>query len=110
MAVKNTDDHLRNHGFLLTKKGWKLSPLYDVNPNSIGENLSLFINETDSSITKELLLEISPLCNLTLEEANNLLNNITKRVKENWELIAKSYKLNRNEIEEMREAFSFCEE
>ncbi len=110
MAVRNTDDHLRNHGFLLTKKGWKLSPLYDVNPNPIGENLSLFINETDSRITKELLLEISPLCNLTLEEAKNLLNNITKRVKENWELIAKSYKLNRNEIEVMREAFSFCEE
>ncbi len=32
MAVSNTDDHLRNHGFILSKKGWRLSPLYDVNP------------------------------------------------------------------------------
>ena len=34
--VGNTDDHLRNHGFLLTKKGWRLSPMFDVNPNPYG--------------------------------------------------------------------------
>ena len=34
--VNNTDDHLRNHGFLLTKKGWRLSPMFDVNPNPRG--------------------------------------------------------------------------
>lgn len=34
--VGNTDDHLRNHGFLLTKKGWRLSPMFDVNPNPDG--------------------------------------------------------------------------
>lgn len=34
--VRNTDDHLRNHGFLLTSKGWRLSPMFDVNPNSDG--------------------------------------------------------------------------
>lgn len=34
--VRNTDDHLRNHGFLLTAKGWRLSPMFDVNPNPTG--------------------------------------------------------------------------
>lgn len=34
--VGNTDDHLRNHGFLLTKQGWRLSPMFDVNPNPYG--------------------------------------------------------------------------
>jgi len=34
--VGNTDDHLRNHGFLLTKDGWRLSPMFDVNPNPDG--------------------------------------------------------------------------
>ena len=34
--VHNTDDHLRNHGFLLTSKGWRLSPMFDVNPNPEG--------------------------------------------------------------------------
>jgi len=33
MAVSNTDDHFRNHGFLLTENGWTLSPMYDVNPD-----------------------------------------------------------------------------
>ena len=41
MAISNTDDHLRNHGFLLTEKGWRLSPMYDVNPVPYGETLSL---------------------------------------------------------------------
>ena len=34
--VRNTDDHLRNHGFLLTDRGWRLSPMFDVNPNLDG--------------------------------------------------------------------------
>lgn len=36
MVVSNTDDHLRNHGFIIAKNGWSLSPLYDVNPNIYG--------------------------------------------------------------------------
>lgn len=39
--VRNTDDHLRNHGFLLTEKGWRLSPLFDVNPNPGGGESAL---------------------------------------------------------------------
>ncbi|MGI8634439.1 MAG: HipA domain-containing protein [Segetibacter sp.] len=34
-GVSNTDDHLRNHGFLLTNNGWILSPAYDVNPEPL---------------------------------------------------------------------------
>ena len=36
LLVRNTDDHLRNHGFLLTPKGWRLAPMFDVNPNPAG--------------------------------------------------------------------------
>jgi len=45
VAISNTDDHLRNHGFLLTKNGWKLSPAFDINPNENGVGLSLNISE-----------------------------------------------------------------
>ena len=41
MVVTNTDDHLRNRAFILTDKGWILSPLYDVNPVPYGDELSL---------------------------------------------------------------------
>ena len=34
--IHNTDDHLCNHGFLLTPKGWRLAPMFDVNPNPDG--------------------------------------------------------------------------
>ncbi len=49
IAVKNTDDHLRNHGFLLTNDGWRLSPAYDVNPVYFGTGLTLNISETDNA-------------------------------------------------------------
>jgi len=42
--ISNTDDHLRNHGFLHAQTGWRLSPLYDVNPSPYGDTLSLSIS------------------------------------------------------------------
>ena len=50
MAVSNTDDHFRNHGFILETDGWALSPLYDVNPDIYGEDLSLNVDENNSTI------------------------------------------------------------
>lgn len=38
--VSNTDDHLRNHGFILSDKGWLLSPAYDINPVKTGSGLN----------------------------------------------------------------------
>ncbi len=44
-GVIDTDDHFRNHGFLLTQKGWTLSPAYDMNP-TLNEYQSLLINSS----------------------------------------------------------------
>ena len=44
ICVSNTDDHLRNHGFLLTNQGWILSPAYDINPIETGTGLKLNIS------------------------------------------------------------------
>lgn len=60
MTVSNTDDHLRNHAFMLTKMGWILSPLYDVNPVPYGDELSLNVNENDNRISIELAIETAP--------------------------------------------------
>ena len=46
ICVSNTDDHLRNHGFILTRNGWVLSPAYDINPVEFGGGLSLNISDT----------------------------------------------------------------
>ena len=59
MTVSNTDDHLRNHGFMLAEDGWILSPMYDVNPNIYGDSLSLNVEIDDNSISYDLAREVS---------------------------------------------------
>lgn len=108
MAISNTDDHLRNHAFIYNKTGWKLSPIFDVNPVPYGEELTLNINEYDNSISKETLIDSSYYYNLNKDEALKIVDNILLTVKENYEFLAKKYNISRSDIEYMRPAFSFC--
>ena len=104
IAVSNTDDHLRNHGFLLAANGWRLSPIYDVNPNPGGKGLSLNINENDNGLDFDLALEIAPYFRLDDKEANNVLNNI-RHVVSKWRGYAKRNGISNAEIESMAPAF-----
>lgn len=106
MAVSNTDDHLRNHGFILTDSGWRLSPLYDVNPSVYGRGLALCVDEEDSSLSVDLALSVAGLFGLNDTDAEKAARSICNTVKDNWVELAKHYGLNRNEIEYMRPAFS----
>ena len=108
MAISNTDDHLRNHGFILTKQGWELSPLYDVNPTPYGDELALNVNTDDNSISIDLAIESAHHFGLSEKEATELANNITTTVRDNWEKLATKYGLSRGAIEYMRPAFSAC--
>lgn len=105
IAVSNTDDHLRNHGFLLASNGWKLSPLYDVNANIYGEYLSLSINDNDSSLDFNLALETANIYGINKKEANQIIDEIKNIVSNKWEELAKQYKISRSAIEKMRPAF-----
>lgn len=105
MAVTNTDDHLRNHGFILTKNGWVLSPMFDVNPTPYGDELSLNVNSSDCSISLELAIESAPLYNIDIDKAKTIANEIISTVNDNWERLAKQYSISRNSIEYMRPAF-----
>lgn len=108
MAVSNTDDHLRNHGFILTNSGWMLSPLYDVNPIPYGDELALLVNGEDNTISIELAIEASMRFGIDSSDATKMAEEILQIVKENWEKIAKKYGLTRSQIESMRPAFSEC--
>lgn len=105
MAVTNTDDHLRNHAFILTENGWKLSPLYDVNPVPYGDELSLLVDDEDNSISIPLAISVAPRFGITEVKANELADEILQIVKNNWERMAKEYGLSRGQIENMRPAF-----
>ena len=108
MAVSKTDDHLRNHAFILTKNGWILSPLYDVNPVPYGDELSLLVDSEDNSISVDLAIRTAPRFGITQKEAANLSEEILTIVRDNWERLAKEYGLSRGQIENMRPAFSAC--
>jgi len=109
MAVSNTDDHLRNHGFLLTRTGWRLSPLYDVNPIPYGEYLALNVSEDDSRIDFDLAVSTAEYYGISNKEAEAIAKEISATVRDNWVSLALMYGLNRDSIERMRPAFSACD-
>lgn len=88
ICISNTDDHLRNHGFLLTSKGWELSPAYDINPNEDGFGLSLNINETDNALNLDLAMEVHEYFRFSKSEATKTIKEIKSAVK-NWREIAR---------------------
>jgi serine/threonine-protein kinase HipA len=106
MAVTNTDDHLRNHGFLLTKNGWRLSPLYDVNPNPVGESLALNVSLDDSAIDIGLAKEVAPF--FGVEDAEKEAENILSIVGRGWRLQAERCGLDRRAQNAMEPAFALC--
>jgi serine/threonine-protein kinase HipA len=104
ICVKNTDDHLRNHGFLLGKNGWKLSPAYDINPIPTGTNLTLNVTDEDNSLDTELALEVAEFFRLDTPKAKETINMIKKVIKD-WHKIAARYGLSKREQDLMSAAF-----
>lgn len=104
IAVSNCDDHLRNHGFILTPKGWTLSPAYDLNPDEYGTGLKLNISEDDNSLDFELALRVAEYFGIDSIKAGNILGQIQKVVSD-WPQIATKYGISRSEQESIAGAF-----
>lgn len=104
ILVKNTDDHLRNHGFLLSDKGWNLSPAYDMNPNEHGAGLSLNITETDHALDTDVALSASEFFRVRNATAKRILKKVHEAVKQ-WRKIAMEIGISRAEQERMSAAF-----
>ena len=92
ISVKNTDDHLRNHGFLLTPLGWVLSPAFDVNPVYHGRGLTLNISETDNSLDFDLARSVAKYFRVTGNKASSIISKILQTTS-NWQKFAKAYKI-----------------
>ena len=81
ICIGNTDDHFRNHGFILTPKGWTLSPAYDINPTN-NRYQSLLINNKTNDSNLNILLDScedylikKDTAQLIIEEVSNALRN-----------------------------------
>lgn len=106
IAVSNTDDHLRNHGFIIENGKWHLSPAFDVNPSIDKEELALNIDDTSGALDFELALNIIEYFRLSNEEAESIISRVRKAIGR-WEMTAKQIGIARAEIEMMRSAFRF---
>lgn len=104
ICVKNTDDHLRNHGFLLTNQGWILSPAYDMNPVETGAGLKLNISETDNSLNLDLTMEVSGYFRLTEKQAAEIIETVKNSISK-WRDVATKYNISRSDQDKMSNAF-----
>ena len=104
----NSDDHLRNHGFLWDGKGWRLSPAYDIVPQPVVESapraLTLKIGPEQSVPTKDAFLAVAPYFALSTGEARNLLHEI-QAVTSGWVEHFKACGVVAKDLEQLRECF-----
>ena len=105
IAVSNTDDHFRNHGFILENDGWSLSPMYDVNPDLYGRYLSLNINDTESMLDFDVAIDAAPYYGIEKKDAEKMVDEIKDIVTNNWKNLASKYGVGRGEIERMNVVF-----
>jgi serine/threonine-protein kinase HipA len=108
VLISNTDDHLRNHGFLYNgPTGWRLSPAYHLNPVPVdikARILTTAINEDDNSASFELAISVSEYFELDTKEARAAGTEVAKAVS-SWRQEAARHGLTKAEIDRMASAF-----
>lgn len=107
VLVSNTDDHLRNHGFLRTSSGgWSLSPAFDINPNPEPgpKFLSTSIDGRSNEADLGVLLGVAELFRLDDKEAAAILSEV-EGAAGHWQAVARRLGLDRSEIGQMKPAF-----
>ncbi len=105
ILISNTDDHLRNHGFLLEQDGWHLSPFFDVNPNPYGTNLSLGITYESNLLDISLAVETAEFYQISEKAAKSTVKEMAEIVASHWQEIARLHQVSRQGVENMEPAF-----
>ena len=104
ICVGNSDDHFRNHGFLLTQKGWTLAPAYDLNP-SVNEYQSLLISRNSNKSDLHILLAACDDYMLSKDDALNIVVEVTNTVKK-WQEVADIIKVGKRESDMFGKIFA----
>jgi serine/threonine-protein kinase HipA len=108
VLISNTDDHLRNHGFLYTgPDGWLLSPAYDLNPAPVeikARILSTAISEQDNSASLQLAMDNAGYFDLDAAKARAIAQQVGKAVSM-WRGAPRRHGLTKREIDRMTSAF-----
>jgi serine/threonine-protein kinase HipA len=108
VLISNTDDHLRNHGFLYQgNNGWTLSPAYDLNPVPVDVKpriLCTAIDIEDTSASLDLALSVADYFDLKTDEAKSIAADVGRAVSA-WRSEAKKVGISDGEINRMASAF-----
>ena len=103
ICIGNSDDHFRNHGYLLTPRGWTLSPAYDMNP-TLNEYQSLLINESSNKADIRTLLESCESYMIKKEVAENIIRQVQAAVA-GWENLAVLLQIPAREVTMFKDRF-----
>lgn len=104
IAISNTDDHLRNHGFILTNLGWILSPAYDINPSVEKNGLSLNIDMDNNSLDFDLAISVGEFFRLNRKQMDGIIQGVLESVSQ-WSRVADTIGISRAEKGLMSAAF-----
>ncbi len=97
ICIGNSDDHFRNHGFLLTAKGWILSPAYDMNP-TLNEYQSLLISPTSNKADLNILLNACENYMLNRTTAEKIISEVVETMK-GWRELAIQFGISKREMD-----------
>lgn len=104
ILISNTDDHLRNHGFILTADGWRLSPAYDINPSIDKNGLALNIDMDNNALDLELAKSVDLYFRLNENKMNRIIDEVRSSVSV-WQKLAGEIGIPRSEQKQMAAAF-----
>lgn len=104
IAISNTDDHLRNHGFILTDEGWVLSPAYDLNPSVDKAGLALNIDMDNNALDFELAKSVGDFFRLDEYQMDKIISEVCTATAK-WQYVAGKLGISRAACEKMKAAF-----
>ena len=106
ICIANTDDHLRNHGFLRHGAGWLLSPAYDMNPNpDEPDRLTTAIDVADATADLELARSVASYFRLGAARSQQIIGEVAA-ASSTWLNQARSLGLSAQEIDRVAPAFA----
>lgn len=112
VLISNTDDHLRNHGFLFTSPaGWQMAPAYDLNPTPVDVRprvLATQIDGNDGTASLELALQVAEYFELTPDAARQIAREVAQAVAP-WRTHAARLGLSSREVDRMSSAFEHAD-
>ena len=106
ISISNTDDHLRNHGFLLSEKGWRLSPAFDINPSVDKHGLALNIDTDNNALDFDLARSVGEFFTLDRTSMDRILNEV-RYIVSDWRKYANAIGIPKTEQDRMAPAFRF---